>query len=137
MIYLSMSNAWLVDIIIGSLSFAINLFLGITVVYNRPLDRRTAIFFTIMTILCFLTGVLLNMIVILVARLNERRRLANESHISMLDSMHEGLLVLSKSSHNQRQEFLFCNKTAQKLISRALGSFEDCHDDKIAAQAQR
>ena len=37
--------------------------------------------------------------------------------------MHEGLLIVSKSTY----QFLFCNKAAQKLISQFLGPIEKCY----------
>ena len=54
----------------------------------------------------------------------------------MLDSMHEGVLVVSKSELGESPQFLFCNRTAQKLINRSLGTFRDCHDRQNAKKAQ-
>ena len=55
----------------------------------------------------------------------------------MLDGMHEGLLVLEKAKGKEHSQFLFCNKTAQKIINRSLGSIEDCHDSNKAQEAQQ
>lgn len=65
-----MSNAWLLDTVIGGLSFGLNLFVGITLAYDRPVDIKKALFFVVLTVLAFFTVILLNMLVILVARLN-------------------------------------------------------------------
>ena len=47
--------------------------------------------------------------------------------------MHEGLLILSHASKDNSQEFLFCNKSAQKLITSFLGPIEEC----MTANSQR
>lgn len=136
-LYLTISNAWLTDAILCTVSYGVNIFIGINVAYERPLTLQKVVFLFCLTVLCFFLSIFMNMLVILVARLNERRQLANKSHISMLDSMHEGLLVLEKSATNTPPQFLFCNKTAQKLINRSLGSIEDCHDPQKAEEAQK
>ena len=135
-LYLTYSNAWLWDMFVAVTSIAINLFVGITVLYDRPLDVSTVATYTGLLLVCFLTTVILNMLVILIARVNAQRRLAHESHISLLDGMHEGLLILSQATDRAPQQFMFCNKPAQKLIKRYLGPIDACHNDKNGRDVQ-
>ena len=48
----------------------------------------------------------------MVAKMNEQKRIANESHVSSMDGMHEGLLILSDATDSDPQQFMFCNKPA-------------------------
>ena len=53
-----------------------------------------------------------------------------------MDCMHEGLLILSDATDKDPQQFMFCNRPAQKLIRRYLGSIDDCHDAEKALYTQ-
>ena len=69
--FLAFSCAWSFDIAMGVLVIGVHLFIGITAVYDRPLDLPTISTYILQLIGAFLTAVLLNMLVILVSRINE------------------------------------------------------------------
>ena len=46
-------------------------------------------------------------------------RVFNVENVKMLDGMHEGLLILTKSSAST-PNIMFCNRSAEKLLSRAM-----------------
>ena len=50
--------------------------------------------------------------------------------------MHEGLLILSQKTPKTPPSFMFCNRPAQKIIRRFLGSIDGCHDEEKAREAQ-
>ena len=110
--YLAFSNGWLLDAIILTSSVCVNLFIGTTVLYNRPLDSPTVILYILIAVTSFFAEVLMNILVIQVAKMNEQRKLANDSHISLLDGMHEGLLILSQETAKTPPSFMFCNRPA-------------------------
>ena len=79
-------------------SVGVNLFVGITAMYDRPLDATTVVLYIFLIATNFFGNLILNMLVVQVAKMNEQRKLANDSHISLLDGMHEGLLILSQKT---------------------------------------
>ena len=62
-----------------------------------------------------------------VVDINHQLSVANKSHIELLNGMHEGLLIVKKDTHSQ---WLFCNRSAGKLINTFLGQLDDCKDAK-------
>ena len=111
-IYIAFSNAWLFDSVILAISFSVHLNVGTTLMYNRSLDGSDVLFNIIMAAFGFISSVCINMIVNLVAKMNEQKRIAHESHVSSMDGMHEGLLILSDATDSDPQQFMFCNKPA-------------------------
>ena len=47
---------------------------------------------------------------------------SNEENIKLLNGMHEGILILNKSTEKRLGQVMFCNRPAQKLINTFLGS---------------
>ena len=62
--------------------------------------------------------------------MNKKLRNANLSNIKLLNGMHEGLLILSLATCLEPNNFIYCNKSAQKLITTFVGPIEDtlCND---------
>ena len=60
-------------------------------------------------------------LVVFIGDLNQRRTNALLANIRLLDGMHEGLLILSKSSQNT----MFINNAATKLIKNYLVGKQD------------
>ena len=111
-IFIAFSNAWLFDSVILTISFSVHLNVGITLMYNRSLDGSDVLFNIIMAAFGFISSLSINMFVNMVAKMNEQKRIANESHVSSMDGMHEGLLILSDATDSDPQQFMFCNKPA-------------------------
>ena len=57
-----------------------------------------------------------SMFILYVVDLHQELLTTNTENVKLLDGMHEGLLILSKTSH----EVMFCNKPAKSLIKTFL-----------------
>ena len=115
------------DMLINTPNFIWNLFIGINVAYNHPLTQGVVFTHILCVIFSFWGGALLNMILMYLAILSLRLKTAQISHLKLLNSMHEGVLILSHSTDmTARYNFLFCNKPAQRLINTFLGQVEEC-----------
>ena len=72
----------------------------------------------------FLILSMISMISLYISTLHQKLKRLNEENINLLDGMHEGLLILSKTTSSLREaikgQILFCNKTAEKLLTRAV-----------------
>ena len=55
--------------------------------------------------------------IVYIFQLQTKIQSANKENIKLLDGMHEGVLIISKSS----QKIIFCNKPAQNLIKEFIG----------------
>ena len=64
----------------------------------------------------FVIAVLFAIGIIYISDLNMRLKTVNSQNVKMLDGMHEGILILSKAE----QTTMFCNKSAQRLLQRAI-----------------
>ena len=65
----------------------------------------------------FFVNSLIAAIISYITQLHGRIKTSNVENIKMLDAMHEGLLILSKSPDNR---MMFCNKPAQKLLMKTI-----------------
>ena len=126
--FLAFAVGWPLDIT-AVISVGLCLFVGITALYDRPLEFDTVLTYIVQIFASILAGFSMMMLVISIAKINEQRRTANQSHVELLDGMHEGLLILQKKTESAKQQFMFCNRPAQKLINRFIGSIDDCHNE--------
>ena len=55
-----------------------------------------------------------------ITTLHGRLETMNFENIRLLDGMHEGLLILNKTTPEQKREVMFCNNSAQKLLNKAI-----------------
>lgn len=83
------------QIIVGCIVCAYSLFFGLSVAYLKPLTIGTFILYILVTFVYFVFSSVLAMILKLVIDTNQRLLLTNESHVKLLNGMHEGLLILS------------------------------------------
>ena len=74
---------------------AYGLFFGLSVAYEKPLTFGSCTSYILVIIVYFVFCSVLGMILKLMIDTNQRLLLANESHVKLLNGMHEGLLILS------------------------------------------
>ena len=64
------------------------------------------------------------MIPLYISTLHQKLKRLNAENINLLDGMHEGLLILTKTNTSVQEaikdKILFCNRSAEKLLSRAV-----------------
>ena len=53
-----------------------------------------------------------------ISMLHKRIKSNNTQNVKLLDNMHEGLLILSKTDKTT----MFCNKSAQKFLTRSINT---------------
>ena len=70
---------------------------------------------------------MLAMIFLFIAKLQTRLKSFNIENIELLDGMHEGLLILSKTD----KKVMFCNKPSQKLLEGALQNLNESHTPEM------
>jgi len=83
------------EIIFSCISYAYCLIFGLPVAYMRPLTIDSCAIYILIIFLYFVFCSVLGMILKLVIDTNQRLLVANESHVKLLNRMHEGLLILS------------------------------------------
>lgn len=64
----------------------------------------------------FIVTTILSMVFVYISELHTEMHTTNRENVKLLDGMHEGLLILSKSN----QKVMFCNSPAEKLIKNFL-----------------
>ena len=69
--------------------------------------------------------------------LNKRLSGLTQSNLNLLNGMHEGLLIVSPADQDNPIQFQYCNKNAQKLVSKFLGPIEQCMDSSKQEQVQK
>ena len=130
-----MSSATIFDIVMINVIFPINLILGQNLAHDVPV--RSPVSVTIYCLVVFLTQLAFNMIIHYVSGLNKRLSSVTQSNLNLLNGMHEGLLIVSPADGDVPMQFRYCNKNAQKLISKFLGPVEQCLDSSKAEQLQK
>ena len=73
------------------------------------------------SIFVFLMCSLITMVVLYISELQYKMNTMNIENAKLLDGMHEGLLILTKSDP---QTPMFCNKTAQKLLKGTMNHWD-------------
>ena len=106
--------------------FFINLFLFITLVvklgwvHDLPLSMLSYMTYALFAIGFFAMEFMLAMLLFYIAELTKKLQVANFSNIRLLDGMHEGVLIISKTE----KRVMFCNQPAQKLLNGVLNQFK-------------
>ena len=73
----------------------------------------------------FVFTTIIAMMVLYISSLHDRMKSNNIANIQLLDGMHEGLLIRSKSD----KKVLFCNRPSQKFLERAISVTEQSSDN--------
>ena len=90
------------------------------VVYEEEMTIYSIIGKVLYAFVTFLVNSMVTMISFYITQMHTRMNTANKENTKLLDGMHEGLLILTKTDNN----CMFCNNPAQKLLRGALEHFE-------------
>ena len=83
------------DLVVNTIFFGFNLFIGLKIAYARPLDSESAATY-LMYILISISGSVFGIVVLnFIGEMSNKLKMVNKSSISLLNGMHEGLLILS------------------------------------------
>ena len=137
LVYIIFAIGYRYEIIIAGIVLALNLFVGLNVAYERPLSFQVGTIYIFLTFLCMLNATLVNIVLIYIGEVKKKLTVSNSSNINLLNGMHEGLLILSHTNLNEPSNFLYCNNSAQKLITTFVGPIEDCHNNKKSMEVQK
>ena len=74
------------------------MFMGLNIVYNRPLTNEYIGMYTLATLIYLLVSTAWSMLVIFISELCQRLQVAEQSSINLLNGMHEGILILSHTT---------------------------------------
>ena len=99
----------------------------LAIVYNAPVTINTIAFAITTAFSIFIVSTMLAMIFLFIAKLQTRLKSFNIENIELLDGMHEGLLILSKTD----KKVMFCNKPSQKLLEGALQNLNESHTPEM------
>ena len=100
------------DIFIGVSNFLLHQFIGMHLVYRNPLSNGLTVIYLLTGLLAIIAAIIFNMVINYIVEINKKLRTAGESHISLLNGIHEGLLILSPSTPKKNCRFLFANCSA-------------------------
>lgn len=92
-------------------------------IYKEELTVAAITMKVVLLVGIFFVNSVLAMLLRYISQLHARMDLANTENIKLLNGMHEGLLILSQEEPN---EGVFCNKSAKKLLQRAVNAQEHC-----------
>ena len=90
-----LSGVNLVDIVMTNLCFPLSIVVGAYIALNKPLDREAVFLIIFTSIVMFLLTMSFSFLVHYVSALNKRILTVTQSNLSLLNSMHEGLLIAS------------------------------------------
>ena len=105
------------SIIMMTFTLAMQMFVGDHIMYNRGLGIGNILFD--ITLLAAYFGCLSTTasIISYVKHLQSKLRMSNDSQATMLNGMHEGVLILNQNlDKNDENMVLFCNWPAQKIL---------------------
>ena len=84
------------DVFTSAIGLGFQMFMGINLVYKRPLTTST-IYFYVFTILAAGFGaILFNMVTIFISEMFKKLKSSEKASVNLLNGMHEGLLILSQ-----------------------------------------
>ena len=90
---------------------------GVHFAYERDFGWVEALMCTFYAIITFLVMALFGVVFELISNLYKQLNFVNEENIKLLNSMHEGVLIMSKSKiFDGERELLFGNKSAFKVF---------------------
>ena len=90
-------------------------------IYSKSVTANAIFLKLALTLGNFLIISMVAMISHYISSLHQRLKRVNAENISLLNGMHEGLLILSSSLNEKvKDQVLFCNRSAEKLLTRAV-----------------
>ena len=85
-------------------------------VYNERLTFGSVIERTMLALFLFILSAMFSQMILYISTLHSKLKSFNSENIKLLDGMHEGLLILSKT----QKTVMFCNKPSQKFLEAAI-----------------
>ena len=125
-LWILLSISYRYEIILLALNTAFRLIMGIKIVYSRPLTNQDIVLYLLGSFTLIVLCTLGNMMLIFISELYQRLQVAEQASINLLNGMHEGILILSHTTSEESHNFLYCNKSAQKMIKNFVGPIEEC-----------
>ena len=125
------------SIIYSALVYAFSLFYGISMVYNQTLDFNKVNLYISCIVFYLAATVCFGLIIDYLENMNETLVKSNQSHIKLLNGMHEGLIIISKETARKPAQFVFCNRPARKLMSGFVSKLEGIFSRQKARDKQR
>ena len=120
-IYILFAIATRAELIVSVLGMALRLTVGLHLVWAKPLDLQTVFIYALTILVTFVCFTLTNMLIIFFSEVYSRLKIAEKASVNLLNGMHEGVLILSHKTSHEPNQFYFCNKSAQRLITTFLG----------------
>lgn len=112
------------------------------IVYSQATDLETLTEKVSLVFTGLFFNVLVASILLHISKLNQRLEGKYRQSVKLLNGMHEGLLIVAKNqqSHDCIEHALYCNRSASKLLSRAIlqdmsQSAPGCEDPDSKAEA--
>ena len=86
------------DVIVYTIATGFRFFMGLNVVYARPLRPEDVSLYIITTVVILVASTLGNVAVIFISEVYLRLQVAERSSVNLLNGMHEGILILSHAT---------------------------------------
>ena len=103
------------------ISLTIQLFVGLHLVWAKPLTLEMALIYLCAILVGVIVQTVGSMGIIFFSEIYIRLQISEKGSINLLNGMHEGVLILSCKTSHEPNQFVFCNKSAQRLITMFLG----------------
>ena len=103
------------------ISLTIQLFVGLHLVWAKPLTLEMALIYLFTILVAAIVQTVGSMGIIFFSEIYIRLQISEKGSINLLNGMHEGVLILSCKTSHEPNQFVFCNKSAQRLITMFLG----------------
>ena len=97
-LYFALVIGYRSEIILLTLNGAFRMFMGLNIVYSRPLTEQEIGLYLLTSLVLIFVCTLGNMMLIFVSELYQRLEVAEQSSINLLNGMHEGILILSHAT---------------------------------------
>ena len=94
--YIQYSMATRYDVFTSAIGSGFQMFVGINLVYNRPLTASTISLYVFTILMTGFGAILCNMVLIFISEVFKKLKSSEKASVNLLNGMHEGLLILSQ-----------------------------------------
>lgn len=94
--YVFYTMAMRLDVFVLVIRLSLQMFVGINLVYNRPLTASTITLYTFTISVSFFTTICFNILLNFISEIFLKLKSTEKSSVNLLNGMHEGLLILSQ-----------------------------------------
>lgn len=98
-------------------TLAVVLYVPETFVYMKTISEVQIFVNFLITMMFFAGATMIAMVLIYISRLHCQLEQTNEQNVSLLNGMHEGVLIF-KQNEAKVSEIMFCNRPVKKLFHR-------------------